>query len=238
MSIFTAACRSALLIAVFFVTVSVSGDEKPKKPTSTAAKRYESPSAVFDAFREADQKNDVRNTFRLLTSQGQVESVYMVCLAVTELASKEREAILSKYVDEGAAERDYEKWYKDEHGVDLKKFRAEHEHEKAPVHAPTRDDQLWWYAVASHVKDKPEFAEDVSKLLEEKKKLGPILPYGPLEDVVINGDKARGRAARLSYHYEPVPGKTPKRVEDKIYAKFRFRRVDGGWLLNSQGFVD
>jgi hypothetical protein len=226
--------KALVASTVVLARLSASNAGEPTDPGSQT--RYESPRAVFDAFRDAGQKHDVREAFRLLTPKAQDEAVYMVSLLFPQLASKDRKAILSEFVDESAAVDDYQRRYKEEHGVDLKKFDANHQTDDTRVRAPPRDEPLWCRALAAHAKDKAGFVEKVLKLSEKKDQ--PTLPYGPLEDVVTHGNTATGRAAMISFHFEKTPGKPPKKVEDRIDKTCQFRRVNGGWLLDSLGAGD
>ena len=79
--------------------------------------------------------------------------------------------------------------------------------------------------VAAHVKDKVGFFEEVAKLSEDR----PISPVGELEQVTAQGDSATGHS-KMSI--TPGPGESPPAVE-KIDKTFRFRRINGGWLLDS-----
>ncbi len=125
-------------------------------------------------------------------------------------------------------EEEYEKKYKAKHGIDVAKLRAEHGHDPK-FEPPVRDDELWVDAVAAHIKDKVGFVEAVAKVSNTD----TTSPLGELEDVTVKDDTAAGRATTLGYHYETPPGKPPQKITDKHYKDYKFRRVNGGWLLDS-----
>ena len=99
-------------------------------------------------------------------------------------------------------------------------------HENDPTFVPPpHDDQLWRDVVVANVKDKAGFFEAVAKLSEKD----PVWPVGDLEQVVVQSDTATGRA-KLTF--VPSAGE-PRPTVDKIDKTFKFRRVNGGWLLDS-----
>jgi hypothetical protein len=187
---------------------------------------YPSPTAVFDAYRKARENREWRTCFSFLTPEAQNDAVFEDFFACAEHASKEEHAIVKEYVDGTTLNDDYEKKYKEKHGIDLPKLRAGRETDPTFV-PPPPDRDLLRDVVAAHVKDKAGFFEANAKLSEKN----PVSPLGDLEQLVIDDDTATGRAATPGFHYE-TPGKTPRKVEDKTYKAFHFRRVNGGWLLD------
>jgi hypothetical protein len=101
---------------VFAWFIASNGAEGPDLRPQT---RYESPNAVFNAFKEAREKRDARRVFSLLTRKCQDREVfeaYFECgfEAANESkkgSSSEGEAILAKFVDKSLVE-DAEKEYK------------------------------------------------------------------------------------------------------------------------------
>jgi hypothetical protein len=229
-----AACFVALLVPLCLLTASCvsSGDDKTPK-------RYASPIAVFDAYRKARDKRDSRVVFSLLTPEAQNDAVFESFFACMEQGSKEMGPNISQYVGIGIAtlEDDYEKQYKEKHGIDLAKVRAGHENDPKFV-PPPHDEQLWRNAVASHVKDKAGFCEAVAKHFDERAanrhEENPVWPLGDLEHLVVQGDTATGSAKETIL---PRGGESPLKPGQSppIYQKpFKFRQVNGGWLLDSQ----
>ncbi len=86
------------------------------------------------------------------------------------------------------------------------------------------------------MKDKLGFVEAVGKSFGKERKASSPRLWGVLKDVVIVGNTATGRAALPGY--ENAPERGPKKVQEKIYKTFTFRRVNGGWLLDSLGWGD
>ena len=234
-------------LLLFAAPGGCAGDEKVNPATE---KRYESPKAVFTAYREARRDGDVRKIFSLWTPKVQDTAVFESFFACGERGgadtitghtaeANEISQLFGKYIDGRTLEEDYYKEYKKKHGVDLKKFMTEHQHDKAPVTPPPQDDQLWQDAVAAHIKDKAGFVAAVAKHFKERDAKRhtepPVLPLGDLEHLAVHGDTASGTAKETILPYvaggeSPLkPGETPP-----VYEKpFKFRRMDGGWLIDS-----
>jgi hypothetical protein len=187
-----------------------------------APNRYASPAAVFDAFRKARAKKDMRSVFPLLTPEAQDHCVAESFFSCMEAGSKRTGDVVPKFVDGAALTDDYDKAYKKKHDV----ATAKREQRKNPTSAPPpHDGQLWNEVVVAHVKDKVGFCEAVEKLFGNN----PVEPLGDLEQVAVDGDTATGKA-KLTLG--PLPGELPRAV-DKIDTTYRFRKIDGGWLLDS-----
>ena len=146
-------------------------------------------------------------------------------------------SIVSKYFDPVPFE-DFQKQYKKEHRIDYAKAMAAYQ--KDPMNAANPDDlQLKVDVVAAHVKDKAGFVEAVAKHFVEsaakRHTLDPVDPLGDLEHLFVKGDIASGLAKitilpKVAGGEGPLkPGQSPA-VYDK---PFKFRRVNGGWLLDS-----
>ncbi len=100
-------CILILASVVAFAKLSASdGEERRGSGTPRA---YESPDAVFEAYRRGP---DPRKLFQLLTPNAQDELVGITSFAFSELGPEKANAILSEYVDGSAAEKDYQMWYK------------------------------------------------------------------------------------------------------------------------------
>src|SRR4051794_9661804 len=83
---------AALLLPLFLVAgpFACSADDGPPK-------RYPSPKAVFDAYREACARRDWRRCFSLLTREIQDGVVFEVYFGCNIRDSKESRAILKRY---------------------------------------------------------------------------------------------------------------------------------------------
>jgi hypothetical protein len=212
--------------------------------------RYESPKAVFQAFRDARQRSDAQQLFGLLTVERQKDLVvgaFYCCVnrqCTENIKGHKEEAlvisrILEKYLDSRTLNDDYFAEYKKKHGIDIKKLAEEDPSKNTATPAPPRDDFLWHETVAAHVKDKKGFYVAVANYFHEedvKKNLGgPVSLIGELQQLDIQDDTAEGSAKEtllpdVAGGEAPLkPGESPF-VHDKT---FKFRRINGGWLLDS-----
>jgi hypothetical protein len=242
-----------VLLVPIVLFASSSASSANGKMDAEAQKGYASPKAVFDAYREARAKREARAVFSVLTPQTQSAAVFEAIFSCMERQgtdairgrrseAKEIGLIVEKYFDYPAAVDDYQKQYKKKHGIDLAKFRAkaEAETEKNPnavIAEPPRDDQLWYDAVTAHVKDKAGFYVAVKKHFQERDAKhhinDPVWPLGDLEQLVVQGDTATGRAKETIL---PRADESPLKPGQKppIYERpFKFRRINGGWLIDS-----
>lgn len=239
-------CILALVLPALLLAASgaSSGDDKANSGTQ---KRYSSPKAIFEAYREARVKRDARKLFNLFTTKIQDHMVFesfFSCMerqgadAITGHGSESGQIgrLVDKYVDVATLDSDYEKQYKKKHGIDLAKVFAEHQHEQGFV-PPPHDEQLYRDVVALHVKDKVGFVEAVGKYFDERaakrQETTPVWPLGDLENLVVQSNTATGRAKMTilprAGEKQKKPGQSPP-----IYEKpFEFRRINGGWLIDS-----
>jgi hypothetical protein len=221
----------ASVVPLFLLATSCVSSGSDTTPT-----RYQSPKAVFDAYREAHARRDARTIFSLLTPHARDDAVFeslFSCMerqgadAITGRRSEAEEIgrIVGKYFDSPAAENDYNKQYKKKHGT-------------GPKTSP-HDDQSWYDVVTAHVKDKAGLVEAVAKHFEDiaakRHEENPISPLGDLENLVVRGDTATGSAKetilrRIASGESPPKAGGPPSTHDK---PFKFRRVNGGWLLDS-----
>jgi hypothetical protein len=190
--------------------------------------RYPSPTAVFDAYREARDKREWRKVFSLLTTDAQNDAVFESLFACAAGNPNNQQEIIKKYVDIAAVDAEYEKKYMEKHGIDIAESNRLHGSDpKYKPRAPDRD--LKVDATALHVKDKAGFVEAVAKLSEKN----PVSPLGALEHLVVKGDTATGSAKETVL---PRSGESPLKSGQSppVYEKpFEFRRVNGSWLLDS-----
>lgn len=231
-----------------FSGLSAAGGAEKADPN--AVKRYESPKAVFEAYRVARQKRDSCKLFSLMTAEVQNAEVFEAFFECMELRgadvatarrsdTKEIDRIIKEYVDTRTLDRDYEKAYQKKHGIDLKKFTEDHQHDKTPVSAPPQDEELVQSVVAAHVEDKAGFFEAVEKYLHERavkeQSVGPVHPLGDLQQLAVHGDTAEGRAKETILP-NVAGGEGPLKSGESpaVYDRsFKFRRVNGGWLIDS-----
>jgi hypothetical protein len=209
-------------------------------------KQYSSPKAVFDAYREARLKRDARTFFSLLTPQAQNDEVFETFFSCMErqgtdtITGRHSEAeeigrIVEKYVDVASLHADYEKKYKEKHGIDIAKVTAGHENDQTFV-PPPHDDQLWRDVVASHVKDKAGFYEAVAKSFEDRAakqhEENPVMPLGDLENLVVHEDTATGSVKETILRSGGESSRKPEE-EPPVYDRpLKFQRINGGWLID------
>lgn len=208
-----------MFVPLFLLTASCASSGG-----DTAPIRYQSPTAVFNAYREAGGKRDWRKCFACLTPEAQKETVFEVFFSCTMSSSEESRAIVKKYVDGAAANDEFQKKYRKKHGIDIAKLVEGRENDPT-FRPPPPDRDLLRDAVAAHVKDKAGFYEAATDLFVKT----AVSPLGDLEDLTVHDDTATGRAKRTIV---PTPGESPPAV-DKIDKTLKFRRVNGGWLLDS-----
>jgi hypothetical protein len=219
------------LVPLFLLVASCENSGCDKTPT-----RYQSPKAVFDAYREAQGKREWRKVFSLLTPEMQNDAAFESFFACMEQGSKEMGPIVPQYVEVATLNEDYQRQYKKKHGIDLAKVEQGHENDPTFV-PPPLDEQLWRDVLAAHIKDKAGFCEAVAKHFDERNakrhEVDPIMPLGDLEHLVVNDDTATGSAKKTIL---PRPGESPLKPGQAppIYEKpFKFRRINGEWLLDS-----
>lgn len=219
------------LVPFFLLATSCASSGSDKTP-----KRYQSPNAVFNAYREARAKRDARAVFSLLTPQAQNNAVFESVFSCMErqgtdairgrrFEAEEIGRIVEKYFDYPATVDDYNTQYKKKHGTD-------------PKTSP-HDDKVWYDAVTAHVNDKAAFYVAVTKHFEDRAvkqdEENPISPLGDLEHLVVQGDTATGSAKetilrRIASGESPPKAGGPPSTLDK---PFKFRRINDGWLLDS-----
>jgi hypothetical protein len=210
----------AALIPVLLLTVSCASSESDTPPQG-----YASPAAVFEAYREARIKRDWSKIFFLLTPDAQNDALFEGYFECGIRDSKESNAILSKYgLDDASLKIPLRKEYQEKYGVDIATL-DENSHGEATRTPPSLDRESVVEFVSAQVKDKVGFFGSVANLSRDI----PVAPLGDLEQVVIHNDAATGGATMTT---APTLGEPPP-VVDKTHKTFRFRRVNGGWLLDS-----
>lgn len=97
---------------------------------------------------------------------------------------------------------------------------------------PPDDSALLRQIVVARVIDKVGFVDEATRAVISVD-ADPV-GFTPLEHVCLNGDKAQGRTSKTSYHFESRSGKAEVKVGDKIDGTFHFRKLVGGWLIESE----
>lgn len=222
--------------------------------TDIRPKTYSSPRAVFDAYRQAREKQDWRTVYLCWTPHDRnvlISEAFFGCQMHPD--DPDVLGVLKKYgVTEDAIEAEYFKRYKAKHGVDLAKLHADRVATDKASHArrkqepeassdsgpvpvdpaalppqPPEDLELLHEAVCADVSDNEGFYVAVSKLFAARDP-DVTAPIGPLERLTLRGNRATGSAMTTLFHIE---GPLNKKVGQTISTPFRFRKVDGGWFL-------
>jgi hypothetical protein len=181
--------------------------------------RYESPIAVFNAFREARSKGNWEKCFSTLSPSAQDDAVFEMFFACAEADSSQSRAVLSKVgLDEGSLSRRLE--------AKMKELG-----DSAPEASdPRRADRgVLREVVCAQIRDKTAFYVAVRNLFEGKSGLPPL---GDLEDLVIEGNVATGRAKTILSYIGSETEKADRVVESESYRSFNFRMSDRGWLID------
>jgi hypothetical protein len=219
--------------ATLAITVATFVASCAKRQASDSAEhkspvRYSSPADVFNAYREARSKRDWRKCFHCLTPEAQKDALFETYFACGMSGSKEVATICEKFIDGVTLNADYEKRYKEKHGMSIAEVRAKEQTEEPRGPTATSDRDLLVEALNAQIQDKVGFYEAALNLLESSDSPSPI---GDLGQMVIEGDSATGAADIAIVHYEMKPGEPEKRVDDKVPKTFKFRKVNGGWLI-------
>ncbi len=216
-------------------------------------KAYSSPTEVFDARRQAVRSGDWRAYYSLLTPEVQRYMPFETQFVCIMRNDPTLQAIQKKFgPTEAAAGKRYWEAYKRKHGhaelIDKALAKAipywESKNkgaggtetgqagmvppppESAAMDALPKDEELSRQAIYDATKDKVAFFAEVQKFIQKDRKPNII---GDLEQVTIKGDTATGHAKITIL---PQPGDSLQKVR-KTDKTFKFRRINGSWLLNS-----
>lgn len=248
--------RSAvfLLLACISTASLSAGDDGTAEHKEPGMKRYSSPNAVFDAYRQAYRSGDWRTFYFLFTTKAQRDLVFEANFACEDAGGAKFESLKKIRQELGAREaalgKRYLEEYKRKHGhaEAIDKYLAKAvpywesknkgtgasktgesdaipAADKAAVDDLPVDEELARAALYDATKDKVGFFTAVQKVLGEDRKANII---GDLEQVAVKGDKATGRAKITIL---PTRGESRPAAET-IDKTFEFQRVNGGWLLD------
>jgi hypothetical protein len=243
------ASRSALIIPLLIFSAShVSlAEEEPPKP-------YPSPTAVFDAYRQAYRSSDWRTFYLLFTPEAQRDLLFGANIACEDAGGAKLKSLKAVQEKFGPDEAQFGKMYfeaykqKHDHAELIDKFLAKAvpfwkskknagagpkaeeattppPEEAAAIDALPKDDELGRQALYGATKDKIGFFVSVQTILEKDRRPNDI---GDLEQLIIKDDTAEGSA---KVTIMPGSGESPE--VRKIEKTFKFRRVNDGWLLDS-----
>jgi hypothetical protein len=237
----------AVLVPTLLVSASLARGGDDKRATGTQ-KRYPSPKAVFDAYREADGRRDWRQCFSLMTEDWQSDRLFECVFTLSESAGKESLQVLKKYrLDEATFDADLKAEYKAKHGAepddtalmtDLEKeYKARHRigtarsgaaqsgaEPQPPLSATPRDitRDIMRDLLAMRVKDKAGFYSDTLEAIS-----GWVsVSFGDLEQVAVRGDMATGRVKiSMVFHHDKMSNR-------HSISPVNFKMVNGSWLID------
>jgi len=232
------------------------------EPVLETPKGYSSPVAVFDAFRASRDQQDWQTILPCLTPELRDDQVFEAFFACSMQRSNPRiVAVLKKHgVDSEAILAEYHKRYKEKHGVDIAKLLADRKaaaEKAAPSRKPQEgtqssgegiavpgssseqlgpprppdDEALLRTAICAAVRNKAAFCGDVDSVITNSKRPTPI---GKLEQLRVHGDTAVGLAKTMIYHTRSGPEESLQKVGQEIGLNFRFRKLNGSWLIESK----
>ncbi len=250
MHFFSGCAASLSLLFLSTVSCAGSGGNAPRR-------RYPSPDAVFDAYRQANKTGDWQSFYFLFTPQVQRDMVFEAYFACGEVGGDrgaKLEAIQRKFaLAETAVRSRYLEAYKRKHGhaEEIDRFLAEigkATDEAGSKQQGTRPTKKGTdsaapspaeAAVNALPKDENLFREVLYDLTNDKvgffvaveralEKGRKRSVIGDLEHVNTKGNAATGRAKMTIL---PASGESPA-TPYTIEKAFTFRRVNDGWLID------
>lgn len=258
---FTSSFFLLAVLSVAFVLLSHESTAA-EKPDPELPKVYPSPGAVFEAYREAREKQDYRTVFFCLTPESREPAVFEAWFAANmHLNQPKMLAVLEKFgVEEKVINAEYFKCFREKHGVDIDKLIAEHEkaHKKAPK-SPEKEKTATPPGIAvpspfpegRQVDPGPPLPPTDQDLLRKvllariSDKAGFFAAvenvlanrewdsnFSKLENLTIQGNTATGCAHTVIFCLTAAPGKQEKKVGSVVKEAFNFRKWKGSWLIH------
>jgi hypothetical protein len=120
-------------LGVILCAILLNSEAQTKPPSATPAKAYSSPQEVFDALRDATDRQDWRTVFLCQTPNARDNLVFETYFACNmHLHNPQVLAVLKKYgADPAVITADYYKRYHKKHGVDIAKLIAQRADKRA-----------------------------------------------------------------------------------------------------------
>jgi hypothetical protein len=230
MTIRKAAQQFIVLLLIPISPLACAQQKGANKRGAKVLNDYSSPQAVFESAREARRQRDWRRCFACLTPAAQKDALFESFFACAESGTEEGREIIATYIDDAAKfKADMDK--KDEaQQRSAGKARADNPGTNEPrQEGGSSDRDVLSDALFDHIKDKAGFYAAASDLIEGKV---PSSVLGPFEGLAVDGDRAEGRAKVKSWSLLRSPGQPPKKIEDESYKTFKFRRIEGKWLID------
>jgi hypothetical protein len=225
----TTSTAKLLLIPLFILTASCARRSESKPSAAPPHAIYATPTAVFDAYREARRKREWRKCFDCLTPDSQKDQMFEIYFACGMSSSNEVAAMCKKYIGERETfNDDYERRYKEKHGVSIEDVRAKEQTEKPRGPTATSDRDLIVEVLNAHIQDKAGFYEAAANLLNQGDNYEPL---GELKQLTVEGDTASGQAESMMQHLSSSGDGVEKVVRSRHDKTFHFRQVNGGWLI-------
>jgi hypothetical protein len=169
----------ALLAILAGISAAFSADPKLEQPT---AKGYSSPQEAFDAWRAAMAKRDWRTVFLSETRSERNAELFSLYVECGMKGGPKVQALLEKFgVDDssGRIDSEYNRRYKDKHGVDIGKLTADRDAKMDKLFAEYRKK----HKPADGQTEDPNIAVPGPPIDESQ--LGPPLP--PDDEALLRG---------------------------------------------------
>jgi hypothetical protein len=237
----------ALAILVSYGSDALAQNAPAPKSVTPAQKSYSSTQAVFDAYREAVAKNDIRTEFSCWVPEiREVAADYFIGFSLPYANFPEESPKLTAALKKCGADdvmAEYVKQFKAKRGFDPVKAQAEYEAKVKKIEAGTaKYDELgpWPNTLDEELLRKiasERFTDKVGVViaLEDATRDPQRSPtrFGSLRNIRICGNTAFGVATGTNSLHRAEPGQAEKIVSESSEAEFIFRHTKGGWLIST-----
>jgi hypothetical protein len=221
-----------VLILLLILTASCARQGASKPSAAQARGIYATPVEVFDACREAEWKGEWRKCLDCYTPDAQknmmFELIFSCGVGGSEIGGP---LLVKKFVDAKWA-TDYHQKFEEKFGMDPATFREKMRTDPTVAAMEAAQHQLLCDVVAAHVKDKAGFFEAVRNMYDRGHDYGHL---GELKQVTVEGDTASGQAVTIYQSLLIEVSNEGKRIQKVVRSRydktFRFRKVNGGWLI-------
>jgi hypothetical protein len=219
-----------ILLPILTASCTRQGESKPN--AAQARGIYATPADVFEAYKEAEWKREWRKSFDCFTPEAQKNMMFELAFQVGLSAlDGSQKASLKKFFD-GKREPDFEQEFQEKFGMDHATFREKMRGDPNLAAMEAAEQQLVRDVMAAHVRDKAGYFEAVRNLLDLSNDRGFV---GELKQVTVEGDTASGQADSIYQSLSNEVSDEGKRVQKRVRTRFdntlRFRKVNGGWLI-------
>src|SRR5262245_12748820 len=220
----TTSTAKAWLIPLLILMASCARHHENKPSAAQSRSTYATPVAVFDAYRGARRKREWRKCFDCLTPESQKDMMFEIFFACAMSDSSEVAAMCKKYIGgRDTFNEDYERRYKEKHGVSIEEVRAKEQTEEPRGPTATSDRDLLVEVLNAHIQDKAGFYESAANLLEQGESYEPL---GELKQLTVEGDTASGQAESMMQHLSSSGDGVDKVVRSRYDKAIHFRKVN------------